>query len=272
LTAIAAIITSHFTAHATDSFITERMDDGTYKIRESQETKIVRVPAWRGAIAYWGRATHDSDWSTLQWLRERAANAREYPSAEVFARTLARDLTIALRSRRFQSPVQGGIGMHFSSYEWVEGYWIPELFHIPNWENESYSAVQQEIVVTRETYGGSQDITDRSEADGDPARRLVVHRALQDGLMLVFNNGDPLLFNPIANSIFSAMHEIGRRGHLRNPSDAQTHLALVRRPIEIVSNLLSDFAEKDMRVIGGKPHDLAIAPTGNVESTTGDAS
>lgn len=89
--------------------------------------------------------------------------------------------------------------------------------------------------------------------------------------MLIFNNGDPLFFNPIAHSVFSAMQEIRRRGNLRDPSDAGTHLALVRRPIEIVSRLLSDFAQNDMRVVGGKAHDLAIAPTGEVKSTTGDA-
>ena len=161
--------------------------------------------------------------------------------------------------------------MHFSAYERIDGYWVPELFHIRNWEKETYSAVQEGIIVTRETYGASQGTRDRSEADGDPVQRLVVHKALQDGLMFIFNNGDPLLFNPFASSVFSAMQEIRRRGYLRNPSDAQTHLALVRRPIEIVSRLLSDFAQKGMRVVGGKAHDLAIAPTGDVESTTGDA-
>lgn len=151
MTVIATIITSRFTAHAADSFITIRTDEGTYKVQEAQETKIVRVPAWRGAISYWGLATHASDWSTLRWLRERAASAGKYSSAEDFVRTLARDLTTVLRSRRFQNPLQGGIGMHFSAYEWVEGCWVPELFHIRNWENESYSGVQKEIVLTRET-------------------------------------------------------------------------------------------------------------------------
>src|SRR5215469_14733044 len=174
LTVIAAIITSHFTAHATDSFITIRTDEGTYKVQKSQETKIVRVPVWRGAISYWGLATHDSDWSTLRWLRERAASASRYSSAEDFARTLACDLTTALRVRRFRSPSERGIGMHFSAYERIDGYWVPELFHIRNWENETYSAVQEGIIVTRETYGASQGTRDRSEADGDPVQRLVV--------------------------------------------------------------------------------------------------
>jgi hypothetical protein len=89
LTVIATIITSRFTAHATDSFITRRTDEGSYTVQEAQETKIVRVPAWRGAISYWGLATHASDWSTLRWLRERAAKAGEYVSAEEFIRTLA---------------------------------------------------------------------------------------------------------------------------------------------------------------------------------------
>jgi hypothetical protein len=83
--------------------------------------------------------------------------------------------------------------MHFSSYERVNDYWVPELFHIRNWQNEAYSEVWDEIVVTRETYGASRDTRERSEADGDSARRLAVHDSLQRGMMLVFNNGDPVL-------------------------------------------------------------------------------
>jgi hypothetical protein len=89
--------------------------------------------------------------------------------------------------------------------------------------------------------------------------------------MFVFNNDDPLLFNPIANSVLLAMQEIGRRGQLSNPADVRTHLALARRPIKIVSQILSEFARKDVRLVGGKTHDLGIALNGLVESTTGDA-
>ena len=231
MTAIATIITSRFTAHATDSFITRRTDEGNFDVIGTQETKIVRVARFRGAICYWGVATH-GEWSTLSWLRARAANASAYSTAEDFARTLAADLTRALRFRSFANPLQRGIGIHFSSYERVNDYWVPELFHIRNWQNVEYSEVQDEIEVSRETYGASQGI-ERSEADGDSARRLAVHNALQGGMMLIFNNGDPQLFNPIAHSVLSAVETIRQRGDLRDLSDPTTHLDFVRRPIEV---------------------------------------
>jgi hypothetical protein len=160
--------------------------------------------------------------------------------------------------------------MHFSAYEEVNGYWIPELFQIRNWTDESYSAVRNSVEVRRETFGATQNIRDRSDADRTPERRLRVHHFLHAEKMLIFNNGDPVLFNPIANSVLSTLNGLRQRGELRDPTDAKTHLALTRRPVELVSKLLSDFARDDMRRVGGKPHDLAIAPSGQMISTTGD--
>jgi hypothetical protein len=56
MTVNAALITDRYTAHATDSFLTEQQADGPFKVVESQETKIVRVPAFRGAITFYGLA------------------------------------------------------------------------------------------------------------------------------------------------------------------------------------------------------------------------
>ena len=88
--------------------------------------------------------------------------------------------------------------------------------------------------------------------------------------MFRFDNGDPVLFNPIANAIMDTFIQLSRRRHLRDAADVKTHLALARRPVEVVSRLLTDLAEQGSRLVGGKPHDLAIAPNGDTESTTGD--
>ena len=48
-------------------------------------------------------------------------------------------------------------------------------------------------------------------------------------------------------------------------------LAFARRPVEVVSKLLTDFAKTNRRMIGGRPHDLAISPDGQYFSSTGDA-
>ncbi|SRR5712692_4003572 len=270
MTVIATVITAHFTVHATDSFITFPKNDGTFYIKESKKTKIVPVPAWRGALSYWGLATQKPDWSTLKWLQVRAQKAREHSSAEEFAQAIASELTTALRSRTFQNTLERGMGMHFSAYEELNGCWIPELFHIRNWTDESYSAVRENFEVTRETFGATQNTRDRSGADRTPERRLHVYKFLQEGKMLIFNNGDPALFNPIANSVLSTLSGLHQQGKLRDPTDVITHLAIARRPVEIASKLLTDFTRNDMRRVGGKPHDLAIAPNGQMTSTTGD--
>jgi hypothetical protein len=270
MTVIATVITSHFTVHATDSFITAPKSDGTFEIEEAEETKIVPVPVWRGALSYWGLAAHKPDWSTLDWLLVRAKKAGEHTSAEEFARAIASELTTALRARTFRNMVEKGIGIHFSAYEEVNGYWIPELFQIRNWTDERYSAVCESFEVTRETFGATQNTRNRSVADRSPKRRLHVYKFLQEGKMLIFNNGDPALFNPIANSVLSTLSGLHQRGKLRDPTDVKTHLAIARRPVEIASTLLADFARNDMRRVGGKPHDLAVAPNGQMTSTTGD--
>jgi hypothetical protein len=125
--------------------------------------------------------------------------------------------------------------------------------------------------MTRETYGTLKETTDRPSEHGQPDCRLEVHAALHNKKILFhFNNGDTLLFNPIASSIFLTFSQLLGRQQLRNPTDVKTHLSLARRPVEVVSKLLSDLAKPGFRLIGGKPHDLAISPNGTYESSTGD--
>jgi len=57
MTVVAAIITHAATAHATDSLITHEQRNGTLKVQEWEQPKVVKVDAFRGAMAYWGFAT-----------------------------------------------------------------------------------------------------------------------------------------------------------------------------------------------------------------------
>jgi hypothetical protein len=88
--------------------------------------------------------------------------------------------------------------------------------------------------------------------------------------MFRYNNGDPVLFNPIADSVLNTTLVLSCRGHLKDPASIETHLSIARRPVEIVSKLLADLAAPGMRLIGGKPHDLAVNPGGEYASSTGD--
>ena len=77
MTVNAALMTAQFTAHATDAFRTVRGAGGSWKVVESQQTKIVRVPAFRGALTFYGLAKAHH-WCTLDWLIARANDAGRF--------------------------------------------------------------------------------------------------------------------------------------------------------------------------------------------------
>lgn len=271
MSVISTIITRYCTAHGSDSLITVLHAGGRREGVEWRRSKLVAVPHWRGAMGYWGLA-QVGQWSTLHWLRDRAARGSQYSDPETFARGLAADLNTTVTGLSVAHPLDRGIGIHLTVYEWVEGYWIPELFHIRNWATTAYdSLLPQGIVATRETYAtftGSGDFA-RTGHDA-PKCRKYVHATLQDGRMLIFNNGDPVLFNPAANAIFGMMSELLRRGSLANSNQVATYRRLARRPIEVVSNVQRDFCRSGARAVGGRPHDLAITPNGEYSSDSGD--
>lgn len=272
MTILSTIITRHYTAHASDSFITVHRPDGKRDVVEAKKSKLVQVRAWRGIVGYWGLAQHGNDWKTVDWLRARADRANEYDSAEAFADSLAAALTTALAGRTFARPLDVGLGIHFTAYEYIDDRWVPELFVINNWTDASYTAVRPEgFRVTRETYATLKNLSERSAEHGKHKYRLEVHAALHNApLMFRFNNGDPALFNPVAASIQDSVAELSRRGQLKDPSSAETHLAIARSPIDIVSKLLKELAVSGTKLVGGKLHDLAVSPGGVYKSQTGD--
>lgn len=88
--------------------------------------------------------------------------------------------------------------------------------------------------------------------------------------MLIFNNGDPIMFNSAAKAILDGFSILRQRGDVANPDTIDTHLSLVRAPVDIVSSLQRDFCREGRRRVGGRPHDLAITPGGIYHSRTGD--
>lgn len=272
MTVVSTIITQHFTAHACDSYLTRRSPDGTVEVCDTQLPKVVRVEAWRGALAYWGLALHGDDWNTLNWLRSKADSAQEAGSPETFASSLAEELTAALLNRPFAQPRDAGLGIHFTAYEWVADRWVPELFLVTNWTDATYMAVRPEgFRMSRETYPTLLGLPERVAAHGQPEARLQVHAALHDTpSMYCFNNGDPSLFNPVAKVILDTFVHLYSRGQVRDGESSLTHLSIVRTPVDVVSRLLADVGNPATRVIGGKPHDLSVSPTGVYDSRTGD--
>src|SRR5262249_19230518 len=131
-----------------------------------------------------------------------------------------------------------------------------------------------QVRVTRETYATLRELSPpegRTNEFGEACYRREVHSALHDApYLMFFNNGDPTLFNPIANSVLATVQQLSIRGQLDEPTSVETHLSIARRPVETVSRLLCDLAVPGERLIGGRPHDLAVNPGGDYRSTTGD--
>lgn len=275
MSVISAIITRYGTVHASDSLLTVLQSDGTHVPAEWEKSKIVRVPKLRGAMAYWGLARYE-DWSTLEWLQDQANKAKDFDLPEEFANHVKNKLNESFSAMNFHEPLDSGIGIHFTAYKCFDDYWIPELFLLTNYTDTSYSAVHWDGVhLSRETYGTMMTYLERKHIPPRPEHReaefrLAVHRHLQEGGMLTYNNGDPVMFNNAARGISMMLRELSLRRNLIQSGNIEIYQQMVRTPIEVVSNIQKKFAREGTRLVGGKIHDLSITPQGEYKSTSGD--
>lgn len=270
MTVISTLITRVGTVHVTDSLITSLKPDGQQEPKDWKKTKIVPVRPFRGAMSYYGLAHIEECWSTLDWLCDQAKTANKYATAEQFAHALADALNREIKALPFRRELEKGIGIHFSAYIRISDYWIPELFHISNWYDPTYTALRSEGV------GASGDISGKilekfPELRGNEvATRVEVHKAIHSGIWFQYNNGDPRLFNMAAKAIFDMLEELDNRGILRDTNNIETMRNLTKLPVKIVSNIQQEFCADGTRVVGGTIHDLAITPNGDYISKSGD--
>lgn len=271
MTVIVTVISRHCTAHATDSFITCSMADGTLEVCEEQQTKIVPVKHFRGAMTYWGLAKDcDGSWSTLEWLQAMSREARDYKEPEKFAIHMRDSLNLALSQLSFNYPLHRAIGIHFTAYEWIDNRWIPELFVLSNYRDPRYNALHEAgVLLNRQTYNVAFKCAPAPE-HGEPTYRIKVHEYLAEGRLLLYNNGDPAMFNPVAEAMLEQFKVLAERGELARPEETKTYRQIARLPVEVMSQIQRDFAKDGKRRIGGKPHDISITPEGIFESDTGD--
>jgi hypothetical protein len=269
MTVIAAMIAKSGTAHATDSLLTTRGSGGERISVEDQETKVIAVRHFRGALAYWGYAGSVNGTRTVDWLRARAAEAPRFETPEAFAADLATRAQGWLLGLGTAHDPRFGIGIHFSAYERVRDYWIPELFLISNFEDPNYSSLGADgVSYSRETHGTMTGIP-RSPEDRLPERRLEVHARLQRGDWLRYNNGDPLLFNPTAIAL-EVMLELARDRGVLAEIDVVKLRHWTRLPVEFVKELQEKFYRPGVTIVGGRIHDLAVTPLGVYTSGSGD--
>lgn len=267
MTVVACLISQTCTTHTSDSLLTRPNANGSYDELEWQEPKLIPVERFGGALAYYGFAGMSMVRSTRRWLQAEAALAHLVASAEELAGRIATRAEVWLRTEGAPRDARGGLGIHFTAYEWCEGYWVPELFHITNWADPTYTALKpQGVSWSRNSYPTIVDTVDVSL----PVQRAVVRQFLAGGGFLRFNNGDPQMYNGLANAI----HDAGGLVLQRLPggiagTDAAKWRSLARRPVELVASLQQDLAGPGRRAVGGRIHDLTITPPREMSSTTG---
>ena len=98
MTVISTVITRFGVVHATDSLITTISRGGQYSPLSWRWKKLIRVPAWKGIISFWGLAKiNQYGWSTISWLERQVRNSSAFANPEVFAVHLAAELNVELR-------------------------------------------------------------------------------------------------------------------------------------------------------------------------------
>jgi hypothetical protein len=284
MTVITTVISKYCTAHASDSLITKEKEsgDGKREVVEQEKSKIVCMRPWRGAMTCWGLAKIGNQW-TADWLKERAMQANQVADPEEFAVSVRDQLNSALSRMRFRKPLDAGIGIHFTVYEYIDGYRIPELFQITNFRDPPvgsayrYQELYQEgVKVRREAYE-AYAINNKEEQDkpsrsrhGLPEYRHELRKYLNEGGILVFNNGDTVMFNAAISGILNMFEATRARGVLDLPEEPATFRKIALWPIDQVCKVQENFVKEGYRLVGGKRHNISITPDGEYDSDTGD--
>ena len=279
MTLISALISVKGTAVATDSLITVKATEDPTSVEqiEWETPKLVRLAKFSGTISFWGdfvaeviitkfqgKITHKFGWTLYEWLRTKSTNITE-ETLEAFVQSL----TAELQEEFFKLGRQNrGIGLHVTGYEYLDNTYIPELFLISNYADTSYTTLR-ELSYSRETF---HTITNTPPAENhrDLECRRVVYSHLVNGGLIIYNNGDPSLFNPVLQATWNSFLDSRNRGRIKDTFELNELASLVRRPIEFVSKFQTDFFKKDKILIGGRIHDLAVWRDKNYISTSGD--
>ena len=67
---------------------------------------------------------------------------------------------------------------------------------------------------------------------------------LRDVGYLYYNNGDPVMFNPVANAILQSASTIRSRGHLVDATDPDTYRKIAHQAVCIVCGMQRDLARE----------------------------
>lgn len=278
MTVISALIRNEGTVVSSDSLISVNLNGKQFYV-EWNRSKIIQLPKFRGTVSYWGfagtfkRFDESSpensiwDWSMYDFLLTESKNPSE-ENVEDFVANLCTKLENEYKKIKFPKTLDSGIGIHITAYEYIEDYWIPELFLLSNFKEPTYQKIGK-IDYSRNTYH-TIFTTEPQVFHKEKQYRLKVKQYLTDGGMIWYNNGDPEFYNVIASSIFGSFNLTKIRNKLKAFKSVIELVPLAKRPIEIIAQMQSDFYKSDKRIVGGRIHDIAVNPNGNYFSTSGD--
>jgi hypothetical protein len=268
MTVISAMLTRKCIAIGSDSYITRLANGKRHLVPKLMGPKIVRFDRIRAAASYWGLAELNGI-STYEWLRQIAATCQARPtrpSLSELAELLCEDLRPRLSSHIWR---HRGIGIHLAGYERVDGYLVPELFLITNYADPTYQKRSTLDWTRRTTFDVFQTQPVSWKHDADPVERSRFRAYLDNGGVYTVNNGDPVMFNPAANAVFTMLREmIANRSAVYSDSP-KAWQTLATLPIRMVSEFQEGTCVPLSRLVGGQIHDVVITKTGEPISSSG---
>lgn len=263
MTVISTVITQLGVIHATDSLITTLSSTGINAPVTWKGKKLIRVPSMKGIMSYWGLARIDAQkWSTVNWLELQAHGLYSFPDPEAFAVHIANELENEYRRLAIATDPRYGLGIHFTAYETIDGNFIPELFLISNWGDTSYTSIRANgFGVTRETCATAFNMRENIGCP-DITMRLMFLKWLNHGNYLIFNNGDPILYNYSAKAMNDMIKVLMGRQALRPPNKLSDFRNIAGFPVETVSYIQKKLCRRGTQIVGGSIKHLSVDPNG----------
>lgn len=259
MTAISAIISKDYIAIASDSLQTVFLKtQNEYKVEEYTKTKILKMEKFHAAASYWGFARY-GNWNTIDFIKNELLKFQRNMSLNEVAENIKSDLEKELEKILPGDNIDKGIGIHLTGFERIDDIVLPELYLISNYKDTRYEELKK-IYSGPQLYGPLPEEFHEDNLTRH-GQRLKIKEFLDSGGFFTFNNGDPQLYNNIANPILDSIKVLKLRKYL-GPITIDTYRALAKRPIEIIKRLQTDFCPKGKRLIGGKIHSLVITRNG----------
>jgi hypothetical protein len=264
MTVISTFVTHLGVIHATDSLITTLSSNGINNPITWRGKKLLKVPSMKGIMSYWGLARIDAQkWSTVNWLERQIHGSNSFPDPETFAVHIATELQNEYRRLAIETDPRYGLGIHFSAYERINGNYDPELFLISNWGDTSYTSIKTNgFGATRETSANAFNMRENI-GHPDSTMRLMFYKWLNHGNYLIFNNGDPILYNYSAKAMNKIVRVLIGRQVLRPPNRLRDFVNIAKFPVDTVSYIQRTLCRRGTQIVGGNTRYLSVDPNGD---------